>query len=86
MKACDYLNHVFPTSGPPNIFDGHFDPMVLFVFYPMFVFGFFLSVLVCFWILLKAMIYIVLDLLQSNHANPDFRLAIRRVSPILHPA
>jgi len=51
IKACDYLNRVFPTNEPPSMFDGRFDPLSMFVFFPMGVLGMFLGATSCFWIL-----------------------------------
>jgi hypothetical protein len=56
VKACDYLNHVYPPSGPPNMFNGRFDPLALCLFVPMVWLGIFLFVVSSLWILVTAVI------------------------------
>jgi hypothetical protein len=68
VKACDYLNHVFPPSGPPNMFNGRFDPLVLFLFFPMVWLGILLFVVSSLWILITAVISLVR---RSAPKQPD---------------
>ena len=61
----EYLSHRFPRSGPPNMFDGRFDPetvICIFLFY----IGIFLSVISIAWVLIVESI-LLLRRIRSKH-------------------